>query len=256
MKRTVLLLLGMILMWSLQVNAQWSMTAVGTDHTIDFETTVTGINEGTFDGTGFATTPATGQLDADGWAVFGMSDGDKDFGVENTTGDLARGASTGGELTGGVYAFEVEAGNHALGVQPAGTDFSPGYIGMIIKNNTGDSVNAVSLSYDLWVYNDEDRANSFNAEFSIDGINWSPIDEFAFTTPELQDGTPAWNKTTMSITEQEMGFTFYAGDSIFFRWYSDDVSGGGSRDENHKKSTPKSPLGGRDRGCRVSPVFS
>ncbi|MEA3448728.1 MAG: choice-of-anchor J domain-containing protein, partial [Bacteroidota bacterium] len=231
MKRTVLLLLGMILMWTLQVNAQWSITAVETDHTIDFETTVSGINEGIFDGSGFATTPATGQLDADGWAVYGMSDGDKDFGVENTTGDLARGASTGGEATGGVYAFEVETGNHALGVQPSGTDFSPGYIGMIIKNNTGDSVNAVSLSYDLWVLNNEARASSFNGEFSLDGITWGPIDEFAFTTTETADGSPAWNKTTMSITDQDMGFTFYSGDSIFLRWDSDDVSGSGSRDE-------------------------
>ncbi|MEA3447679.1 MAG: choice-of-anchor J domain-containing protein, partial [Bacteroidota bacterium] len=231
MKRTILLLLGMILLWTLQVNAQLSIYAVETDHTIDFETTVTGINEVTFDGTGFATTPTAGQLDADGWAVFGMSDGDKDFGLEFTIGDLARGASTGGETTGGVYAFEVETGNHSLGVQSTEDDFTSGWIGVVIQNNTGDSVNAISLSYDLWVLNDANRANSFNGEYSMTGNIWVPIDEFSFATTELKDAPAAWTKTIMSITDQDLGFTFYSGDSMFFRWYSDDVSGSGSRDE-------------------------
>ena len=38
-----------------------------------------------------------------------------------------RGSSTGGVSTGGTYAFDIGGGNVALGVQPGGSDFSPGY---------------------------------------------------------------------------------------------------------------------------------
>ena len=221
----------MTFIMAIQVDAQLSITTVETDHTIDFETTVSGINEGTFDGSGFESTPAIGQLDANGWAIIGMSDGDKDFGTVGITGDFARGTSTGGEISGGVYSFEVEPGNNALGIQAAGTDFTPGWMGMIIQNNTGDPVNAISISYNLWVYNDADRANSINAEFSTDGATWYTIDDFLFTTPEAADATPVWNKTSFSITDQDMGFTFVSGDSIYLRWYSADISGSGSRDE-------------------------
>jgi hypothetical protein len=230
MRKTLLLLLGMLFMWAGQVNAQWSVDAVETDYTIDFETTVSGVNEGGFDGSGFATTPATGQLDADAWAIYGMSDGDKDFGVENTTGDLARGASTGGETSGGVYSFEVETGNNALGAQGAGSDFTPGWIGLKLQNNTGETVNNIAFSYDVWVYNDQDRSQTFNGEFSLDGTNWTAIPELAFATVEIGDAAPVWEKTTLSYTG-EMGVDVNDGDFLYFRWYSDDNGGGGSRDE-------------------------
>jgi len=230
MKRTVLLLLGTMLMWTFQVNAQLSINAVETDHNIDFEGTIPGISDSIFNGTGFDAPPAGGQLDANAWAVMGLDDGDKDFGVVNTTGDFARGASTGGEITGGIYAYEVETGNHALGVQPSGADFTPGWIGLMIENNTGQTVNYVDLSYNLWVLNDEDRSSYFNGEFSADGTNWQTIDEFLFDTPEAQDASPEWSKTTLSVST-EMGFDLPDGDTIYFRWNSGDVSGSGSRDE-------------------------
>jgi hypothetical protein len=49
-----------------------------------------------FDGSGFAPSPATGQLDSNVWRVTGMSDGNGTFGGTHDSGDFARGSSTGG----------------------------------------------------------------------------------------------------------------------------------------------------------------
>ncbi|MEA1875101.1 MAG: T9SS type A sorting domain-containing protein [Bacteroidota bacterium] len=230
MKKTAILLLGMLFMWAGQVNAQWSINAVETDYSIDFETTITGISNSIFNGAGFDVPPNAGQLDANSWAIYGFDDGDKPFGDTATIGDFARGASTGGEISGGIYAFEVETDNHALGVQPSTSDFTPGRIGLMIKNNTGQTVNYIDLSYNLWVLNNADRSSSFNGEFSVDAVNWQPIDEFLFDTPEGQDASPVWDKNTLTVST-DMGFELPDGDTIYIRWYSDDVSGSGSRDE-------------------------
>ncbi|MEA3447410.1 MAG: T9SS type A sorting domain-containing protein [Bacteroidota bacterium] len=230
MKKSIPVLIVMLLIAATNVNAQWSIDAVETDYTIDFENTVSGVNDSTFNGIGFNDPPEAGQLDANGWAAMGFDDGDKPFGDTATIGDFARGASTGGEIYGGVYAFEVETDNHALGVQPSANDFTPGWIGLMIKNNTGQTVNYIDLSYNLWVLNDADRSNSINGEFSVDAVNWQPIDEFLFDTPEAQDASPAWDKNTLTVST-DMGFELPDGDTIYIRWYSDDVSGSGSRDE-------------------------
>jgi hypothetical protein len=84
-----------------------------------------------FAGTGFAPSPAAGQLDSDTWALNGLSDGDTAWGGTYTTGDYARGIDEDGASTGGIYAFDVVSGagtDYILGVQPTDADFTPGAI--------------------------------------------------------------------------------------------------------------------------------
>ena len=110
--------------------AQLSISSLGTSYTIDFDNTVSGVNSGEFDGSGFASSPSDGQLDCDGIIATGLSDGDGAFGTDKTSGDFARGTDSAsphnGVGTGGIYAFEVSSGNYAIGVQPGGSDFTPG----------------------------------------------------------------------------------------------------------------------------------
>ncbi|NBD36582.1 MAG: hypothetical protein GVY30_11375, partial [Chloroflexi bacterium] len=96
----------------------------------------------TFDGSGFAPSPAAGQLDSDAWSVTGLSDGDVGFG-DTCSGDVdcARGPSTGGVSTGGVYAFDVGSGDYILGIQPGGSDFTPGEFILKVQNTTGSTLN-------------------------------------------------------------------------------------------------------------------
>ncbi len=118
------------------------------------------INFDTFMGDGLAPDPAAGQLDSDEWAIAGMSDGDVVFGGANAAGDYAKGTSTGGESSGGLYAFDTGAGDIAMGVQPTGSDFSPGTFTLRLVNNTGAAIDRLDVAYDICVYNNATRSSS------------------------------------------------------------------------------------------------
>jgi len=52
------------------------LSTANTNYIIDFDNTVANVNNGQFNGTGFTTSPAVGQLNSNAWATEGMSDGD------------------------------------------------------------------------------------------------------------------------------------------------------------------------------------
>ena len=194
----------------------------------DFNTSITENFSG-FTGTGFSPTPAVGQLDSNTWRVTGMSDGNGVFGGTHTIGDFARGTSTGGVTTGGTYAFDVGGGSTIIGFQPAGSDFTPGTLTARLENNTGGVISQLNISYNIYTYNDQGRANSFNFAYSSDDLGYTSVPALDYTTPEAADGSPAWvlvNRST-SLT----GLSILNGDNFYLQWQSDDVSGGGSRDE-------------------------
>ncbi len=197
--------------------------------TIDFDTTVTGINQGPFSGSGFTPSPTTGQLNSDAWAVSGFNSNNVAFGATETTGDMARGTSTGGVSTGGIYAFETSPGNHSLGVQPVGSDFTPGEIILRIQNTTGQTATGLSLSYIVYVLNNEGRANSFNFSYSTDSVNYTNLSALDLTSAEIADPSPTWQANSRSSTLSSL--VINNGDYLYLRWTGDDVSGGGSRDE-------------------------
>jgi len=186
-------------------------------------------NFDTFTGDGFDTNPVAGQLDSDLWRVTGFSDGDGTFGGIHTTGDWARGPSSGGVGTGGVYAFDVGSGNIILGAQSGGTDFTPGDIVLRLQNNTGSTVTQLNVSYDLWYLNDRPRANLLNLSYSFDDVTYTPIPALDFTTPEPADALPVWQSASRSTTLT--GLNIASGASFYLKWTGDDVSGAGARDE-------------------------
>jgi len=59
--------------------AQLSLTTSGATVTIDFDNTVSGVNNGTFAGSGFQPSPSAGQLNSNAWAMTGWSDGTLNF---------------------------------------------------------------------------------------------------------------------------------------------------------------------------------
>ncbi len=197
--------------------------------TIDFTTTVSGVNNGAFDGSGFATSPSAGQLDAGAWAATGFSDGDKAFGVVNTSGDYARGTSTGGVSSGGLYSFDVGSSDPAIGFQGTGGDFTPGTIILKITNNSGSIITDLDVSYEAWVYNDQDRSNSLNFSHSSDNSSYTSEASLDLSSTATADVSPAWVKTDKSISLS--GLSIADGGDYYIRWSSDDVSGSGSRDE-------------------------
>lgn len=207
----------------------WQIISEDTSFVIDFDNTVSGVNNGQFDGSGFTTAPAAGQLNSDAWAVSGLSDGSLDFGDTETSGDFSRGSSAGGVTSGGIYAFETSATNVSLGVQPGGSDFTSGSMTLKVQNKTGATVTDVDLEYMINIYNDQDRSSSFNFSYSTDEVTYVEVSDLDFSSPEVADGSPTWESHSKATSISGLSIT--DDDFIYLRWTSDDVSGSGSRDE-------------------------
>ncbi|MDX1652480.1 MAG: T9SS type A sorting domain-containing protein [Brumimicrobium sp.] len=198
---------------------QQAVNSLGVPLTIDF----TG-----FDGSGFAPSPAAGQLNSNNWEIIGLSDGPLNFGGTGTTGDFARGTSVGGVLSGGIYSFDNSTGA-SLGFQGTGTDFTPGAITLAIQNNTGDVIEDLDISYEVWVFNDQGRSNSVNFAHSADNMTFTAEPSLDFATTEIADASPAWQSNTRTITLTNLNLA--VGAVYYLSWASDDVSGAGARDE-------------------------
>jgi hypothetical protein len=211
------------------------VTQFGTKSMIDFES---------FDGTGFSPTPGVGQLDSDDWSAVLSNTSSVGFGGTAASGALARGDSPGGVTTGGVYAFDASLGAHAvsggsvmLGIQPIGTDFTPGSFTLRVQNNTGREVPFWDIEYDIYVLNDQARANAIDFSYAVNSSAAEP-DDTAFvkipsanvTSPVAADASPVWTSSHLAFT---IAATTPVGGRLFLRWTGDDavVPGAGSRDE-------------------------
>ncbi|MDF1815972.1 MAG: cadherin domain-containing protein [Verrucomicrobiales bacterium] len=195
-----------------------------------------------FAGTGFAADPVNGQLDSDQWVVTGMSDGDIALGETYTTGDFSRGENDGGTGTGGIYAFDIDntsAVDPALGIQPGGSDFTPGRIILKITNQTGSTLTGADVAFDVAFLNDQDRSSSLTFQFATaaaadagsvpEAGQFTDVANSTVTSDEAADGSNAWVITGKSLILTELNLA--DGDSFFLLWTGDDVDGSGSRDE-------------------------
>ena len=182
-----------------------------------------------FTGAGFAPAPGAGQLESDIWIVDGLSDGSMTYGDTETSGDFARGTSTGGEGTGGVYAFDAasDGGSTLLGLQPGGSDITPGYIELKLQNTSSGTLTSYTVSYEVWVLNDEGRSSSLNLEWSPDGASYTTEPSVDYATPAAAD-LLGWTSVTRSIT---LSTSIAPGDALFVRFTTDDAGGAGARDE-------------------------
>lgn len=178
-------------------------------------------------GAGFSPTPSAQQLNSNNIIADGFS-GNLNYGGTATSGDFARGQAPGGVGTGGIYAFEVAGGDFALGVQPGGSDFTPGYFEIRGTNNTGNNITSLTINYDIYVFNDQDRTNSLNFSYSKDGSTFTDVTDLDFASPGTQDAVPVWVKTSQSAT---IYVDLRDGENLYLRFTGDDISGSGSRDQ-------------------------
>ena len=206
----------------------WQIGMTNQLYTIDFDNTVTNVNNGTYAGTGFRPSPSIGQLNSGAWASTGMSDGALAFGGTRTTGDYSNGTSIGGETAGGFYAFEVAPSNFTFGVQPTGSDFAPGNVTLKAQNQTGQTVTSVRFQYIIYVRNDQGRSSSFNFSYSNDNVNYANAGSLDYTSPTTASGAD-WIAVPRNLTVT--GLNIPDGAYVYARWTSDDVAGSGSRDE-------------------------
>ena len=227
MKRIIIS--SVILFLSISISfSQLTISNNNTNYTIDFESSFSGVNAGSFLGDGFAINPSSGQLDADAWATTGLSDGAKDFGVSNTSGDHARGSNYGGVSTGGIYGFDVGGGNRALAIQATGSDWTPGTLTLKMINSSASAITDMTISYNIYVRNDQNRANSFNLSISYNNSSYSGISSANYTSPQSSSGT-SWINVPKTVILS--GLSIAPGEDFYIRWAGSDAGGSGSRDE-------------------------
>jgi hypothetical protein len=224
--------LRIILMYSmLTVVSAWgqlSITSTGTNFKIDFETTLLGVNNSQFKGSGFNISPGSGLLDGNAWRTTGFGT-NQAFDANCILDDCARGINTGAISTGGIYALQVGgASDVAFGVIPTENDFTSGTITLKILNNTGVTVTSINVSFEVWVLNSKTRANSFNFKHSDDDITYSDFSALNLTSIEAADGFPVWVENFKATTITGLNIT--NGSHYYIQWEGNDVSGNGFRD--------------------------
>ena len=163
---------------------------------------------------GFGADVAGGQLDGDIWSVTGFS----------STADFARGLTSSGVSTGGIYAVDKDgAGDNGLLIQPTGSDFTPGNLTLSLNSGIGDLTDVV-VSFDRLVNNNATRANAFDFSYSLDGTTFISLNSFVSSAASDAAGLTS---QTVSVMLPDLA----ANTDFQLRWSGADVSGGGSRDE-------------------------
>jgi len=210
-----------------QLEAQLILTEGGVNYTINFDETMSGVNEAAYEGLGLHSEPISGELDSDSWIINGCSDGNTSFSGSYSSGDYARGISNEDESIGGLYAFDT-GNNIALGWQSTASDMSPGEIILKVQNLSGFSIERLAFSYSLWTLNNEDRSQKITVAYSQDNSVYYPLPDSEMISPgaatneEWQDSSYAFSIEFASLENT---------DFLFFKWRIEDHAGSGSRDE-------------------------
>lgn len=208
----------------------WQIYNTNVTNAITFDTTVDGVNEGTYQAAGLSPTLAGGELNSNAWAITGFSDGAIAFGGTSTDGqDYDRGTATGGVTVGGVYAFDTAVNNFALGIQPAAGDFVPGSATLRFQNQTGAAITSLSIGYKVYVYNDQAASSSFNFSHSADNSTYTSVSGLNVTSPASADASPGWKAYYRVITLT--GLNIAANSYYYFRWTGATISGTTDFDE-------------------------
>ena len=208
----------------------WQIYAANTTNQITFDTTVDGVNEGTYQAAGMSNTLTAGELNSNAWAVSGFSDGAIAFGGTSVDSqDFDRGTATSGVTVGGVYAFETAPNNFALGIQPAPADFIPGAVTLRFQNQTGAAITSLSIGYKVYVYNDQPASNSFNFSYSADNSTYISISGLNVTSVGAADAVPTWKSYYRVVTIKDLNIA--ANNYYYFKWTGAAVSGSTNYDE-------------------------
>ncbi len=223
-----------LLFLSFNLFGQLSISNFNTNFVIDFTTTVAGVNNGIYVGTGFTPTPAVGQLNSNAWAVTGWSNGNLLFGgtQETASTDYTRGTPAGSPTsnavtTGGFYAFLIN-NNNTFGFQPGGSDFEPGTLTLRIQNTTGGEIKDLVISYNIFVRNDQTRSSLISFSHSSDDVTYTPISalDLASGLAADADGFVSNSRMTTINNVNIPNNSFY-----YIRWSHTANGGTGSRDE-------------------------
>ena len=196
--------------------------AANTVNTIDFDSTVDGVNTDAFQGSGIGPDGDSGDLNSNAWAITGFSDGNIAFGgtsAEDT--DYDSGTSTGGVIDGGLYSFETSPDNFSLGIQATDSDFSPGTITLRIQNQTAVPMTSLNIGYKVYIRNDQASSSTFNFSHSANNSTYTAVSALDVASPGAADVVPEW-KAYYRVTTIT-GISIASGNYYYLRWTGSDA---------------------------------
>lgn len=207
------------------------ITEVSTDYGINFEDDVPLVLNGPYAGGGLSPSDTPGRLHSQSWKL-NLGASNSVFGANTNTGVFAGGTNDGSTLDGGVYAFQTDDENIALGVLPSSSPdifFNGGSIDLRAQNKTGVPITEINLSFAYHIRNNGNVSHIYSLSFSEDGENFTSYGAFDLTTPTVADIDPQWKQYLRSIVLT--GINIPIDGEMIFRWtgaYAADGSSGGS----------------------------
>ncbi|MHC1706206.1 MAG: dockerin type I domain-containing protein [Bacteroidales bacterium] len=234
LRKLLLLSTILIAVFAIQTHAQLQVTSLGNAFTIDFETTVPGVNESALESAAtqpfMENPPAAGQLDANAWALV-MDNADTvtmnpssfpGTGIANFATVTASGTSSTG------WGAWNLSDDHAVAMLPSGSYATPaGHFTLKANNASGSSIDNLEISYYVAAYNDQPRSSKVIFFYSTDNVTYTKVQDAIFASSLAANAT--WEFATKTIFLS--GLSIGTGQDFFLRWVFADNGGSGSRDE-------------------------
>ncbi|NVO18469.1 MAG: T9SS type A sorting domain-containing protein [Bacteroidetes bacterium] len=215
-KFTFLLFSTILLILCCQVNSfgQLSITATGTAFTQNF------------DGIGITATAAL----PSGWTVSGgtvFSAGTLATTVAyGTSGTGIVTSSSGGGTVNWANGVTATSTDRSVGFLTSGSFASPRNLFVQIVNNTGGTLNSITISFDIEKYRSGSRAWNVNFYSGTDGSTWAPQTGGDQAYPADANNTTVYNPpTSQSKSVTITGLSIANGANYYFRWAYTGTSG-------------------------------
>ena len=207
------------------------------DFSNSMQTTVGTAPSTAFTAAGFQPNPVLpGRLNSNAWEVKGWSYGNLLFGGTQTLDDFARGPSPTAVITPGIYAYTDTPSsdvNPALLIQPGLSDFDPGTITLKIKNNGTSNITQLTISYDLFVRNDEINSSSLTFSHSPNNIAFTSEPALNYASPDVPDEFQWVHVETLAPSRVIIigSLNLAPGAFYYIRWTPEIISGTSNSDE-------------------------
>ncbi len=186
---------GLVLLASMvfcsTARAQWVIQQGG-GNTIDFDTTISGVNNGPYNGTPPATNPGAGMLDSNAWA-FQLDSAVPFRGVATFGGFFGFGVQP------GVYGFSGNGGlgsGRELGFAPPNAGPSQfASFSLLTVNGTGSAISQVNLALDFNYFNATNRGVTLTVSYTIGGVT-TGLGALTFSPNNAQFSTAGFHLTS------------------------------------------------------------
>ncbi len=218
-------------LFSGQLFAQGSISSNGGKVKITFDESTPGILNGSFTATGIASTPAVGELDSDGVNIDDDLPGTADLPAVFGTNDVRFFGTSPGNVSSsvdGIWAFDVLGGpgvNRTLGFQPgsngwASKDYSDGQIVFKFINNSGVTLTAFRVQYDIFEANEGDRNSVIEAYLTtnVSSPAYGPV-RATHTTAGAGNIAYSWSGAKPFDFSVTSGLSVPNGGAIYLRFY-------------------------------------